>query len=347
MDAGSGQASSWRVDGAVQINGLTRVGGFVVATYVSGVNAFGPSRHASAYDIGSGELQAWNPQPYGSIGAVAAVPEGVALGGDFNGIDGVARQDLASFDLDTGRLEPWTAALPQFTRFERLDTDGTFLFGMTREGRFSKIDPVSGAVLGSIDFGNDVYSFRYRVAGDRIVVAVAHSVAPTEIAVVTVADWGRQTLPVTLGGPLSDYVSGLEVVGQTIYLAGLFTVVNGASRPFLAAVDLVSGALLPFDPAPEAAVTSVRWWNGRLVVAGAFRRIGGARRRGLAELDPATGAGAGMEPRCPWRRTDRRRAGRHAADAAGRRGQRTGSPELAGRVLAGHTPAPAVATANL
>ena len=300
VDAASGHPSSWRVDGAPpQINGLTRVGAAVVATYGSGIGEFGAARHVSAFDIVSGALQAWNPQTYGLIGAVAAAPAGIVIGGDFNGIDGVPRSNLASFDLDTGAIDPWSVAIPQIAIVERLDTDGTFLFAITREGRFHKVDPATGAVLGSVDFGNDVSLVRHRIANGRIIVAVVHSTAPAEVAAITITDWSRQTLPITLGGPLGNYVTALEPVGDTLYIAGPFASVNGVARPYLAAVDMSTGAVLPFDASPEAVVSGVRNWGGRLVAAGSFRRIGGERRRGLAELDPVTGRARDWNPDVP------------------------------------------------
>ncbi|MCC7176865.1 MAG: hypothetical protein IT177_00570 [Acidobacteria bacterium] len=276
VDAASGQGSSWRAeDPAAIVSSITRLGPAVVAGF--------------AFDVDSGARLPWYPRTFGGIAAVAPAPEGAVIGGNFNGIDGETRTNVASIDLDTGAIEPWLAALPQYSIVDRLDTDGTFLFAITREGRFQKIDPATGAVLGSLDFGNDVSLVRHRIANGRIIVAVVHSAAPAEVAAITIADWSRQVLPITLGGPLGNYVSGLDVVGDTLYIAGPFGTVNGVARPYLAAVDMNTGAVLPFDASPEAIVNTVRWWGGRLVATGPFRRIGGERRRGLAELDPVTG----------------------------------------------------------
>ncbi|MCC7031340.1 MAG: hypothetical protein IT179_00730 [Acidobacteria bacterium] len=287
VDAASGQPLSWRAESpAPHVGWMTRLGPALVAAGV-------------AFDVGTGLRLPWRPQPFGGIAGVAPAPEGAVIVGDFNGIDGEARSNLASIDLDTGAIEPWSAALPQYSIVDRLDTDGTFLFAITREGRFQKIDPATGAVLGSLDFGNDVSLVRHRIANGRIIVAVVHSVAPAEVAAITIADWSRQALPISLGGPLGNYVSGLDVAGDTLYVAGPFGTVNGVARPYLAAVDMNTGAVLPFDASPEALVNNVRLWGGRLVAAGLFRRIGGQRRRGLAELDPVTGRATDWNPDVP------------------------------------------------
>lgn len=296
VDATTGQPSTWRAAGddlsptPSGVIGLVRLGpGLVVSHYGGGMWAF---------DVTSGARLPWDPRPFGSILTVAPAPEGAVVGGDFAGVTGEARRGLASFDLDTGQLEPWTAALPETIELDWLGTDGAFLFATTRFGpkQFLKIDPVSGAVLGTLDFGNDVYWTSQRVTGDRIVVVAGHA----RLGVITIATWARQTMPLALGGgDPTSVVSDLEVVGDTAYLAGTFATVNGVHRPFLAAVNVITGAVLPFDASPDAQVDVVRVASGRVFAGGPFRRIGGARRRGLAEVDPVTGRAGAWNPDAP------------------------------------------------
>jgi len=297
VDAASGQASLWRASSELPPpTGLLRVGPAIVATGQSVAFSI-PLRHVWPLDPNTGALLNWNPQPYGSIASVALAPEGAVIGGDFNGIGGVPRSGLASFDLDTGLLESWTATAPE-GRLVSFDTDGAFLFWFSHDARVSKIDPVTGAVLGTIDFGDDVVRLPYRIADGRIFVGVVRANAPAELAAITIADWSRQILPVTFGP--SDDVSlvSLEAVGETLYVSGTFTTINGVPRPFLAAVNPDTGAVLPFTPSPDSGA-HVRQWGTRLVASGGFRRIGGKRRRGLAELDPATGRALDWNPDAP------------------------------------------------
>ncbi len=291
VEAATGLPSTWRPSEPPEFYGeigaLTRLGPGLVAH--SGLFI--------AYDVTTGARLPWNPQVHGSIMTVAAAPEGAVLGGrNFNEFAGQARRNLASFDLDTGQLEPWASALPENVVLERLDTDGTYLFGATNGAQFFKIDPVSGAVLGTLDFGS-TYLVTERVAGDRIVVLAGHSL----LGEITIADWSQRSIPLSFEGIgfESRLVHDLEVTGRTAYLAGRFGTLNGADRPFLAALDLDTGAVLPFNASPDAEVESVRFASGRLLVAGQFRRIGGARRRGLAELDPVTGRALAWNPDAP------------------------------------------------
>ncbi len=292
LDAATGQPSAWRPSqpptSAGEVSSLTRLGPALVSLQ-GGV--------LKAYDVGTGAELPWTPQPSGFVATVAPAPEGAVLGGGFRSGAGAPRSALVSFDLDSGELEPWTSALPDSTVLERLATDGTALFGATNGGQFFKIDPETGAVLGALDFGG-AFLVAERLVGDRIV-----AVLGDRLGVITTADWSHRTIPLVLAGQAPGAagfaVQDLEAVGDRAYLAGSFIGVNGASRAFLAAVDLDTGAVQPFDASPDAEVNSVRFVNGRLWVAGRFHRIGGARRRGLAELDPVTGAALAWNPDAP------------------------------------------------
>jgi hypothetical protein len=293
VDAATGQPSPWRASeppGFVgEVTGLTRLGqGLVVMQ----------NGQFLAYDVATGVRLPWMAHTHGAIATLAAAPEGAVLGGrSFNEFPGVARRNLISFNLDTGQLEPWTSALADSVVLEWLDTDGTYLFGATNEAQVFKIDPGNGTVLGTIDFGSGNYLVTARVAGDRIVVVAGHSL----LGVITIADWSQRSMPLSIEGigMASRLVHDLEVLGDTAYLAGRFTSVNGAMRPHLAALDLGAGGVLPFNASPDAEVESVRVANGRLLAAGRFRRIGGARRRSLAELDPITGRARTWNPDAP------------------------------------------------
>ncbi len=107
-----------------------------------------------------------------------------------------------------------------------------------------------------------------------------------ELGAITIADWSFAALPVTFDG----WVTSLDAAGDTVYLAGRFSTVNGQTRRGFAAVHRVTGALQAWQPAPNADGGIVRTAGGRVWIAGEFTRVGGQPHRGLAEVDPATGA---------------------------------------------------------
>lgn len=95
----------------------------------------------------------------------------------------------------------------------------------------------------------------------------------------------------------ANVVQALASDGGRLFLGGGFRTVNGVARPGLAALDGVTGALLPWDPQlvftdPSGfppAIFALAAIQGRLYVHGLFDSAGGAARNRFAILDTATG----------------------------------------------------------
>jgi len=86
-------------------------------------------------------------------------------------------------------------------------------------------------------------------------------------------------------------VRAIESDGETVWIAGDFTTVNGQYRPYLAAVDARTGEIdSNFSAAPNKPVYAIDHAGGRLYVSGSFFRMNGSRMRRVASLDPVTGA---------------------------------------------------------
>ncbi|MGB3054535.1 MAG: hypothetical protein WBB52_06775 [Acidimicrobiales bacterium] len=110
-------------------------------------------------------------------------------------------------------------------------------------------------------------------------------------AYANVAAFDRTTGAVipTFRADTNGIVRTLAVRGDTLYLGGDFTTVNGQPRARLAAVDLQTGAVKPFR-ADTNRVNKVVAAGDRLYVAGTFSTIGGVARNRVAALDLVTGA---------------------------------------------------------
>jgi hypothetical protein len=84
-------------------------------------------------------------------------------------------------------------------------------------------------------------------------------------------------------------VVALTAVGDTLYLAGRFTTVNGQERTRLAAVDAATGALEAWAPLVGGAVSALSVSGGSVAFGGEFLGAGGIRKRNLVALDLRTG----------------------------------------------------------
>ncbi len=294
VEAGGGRPIGWWPaspgPGAVPAARLFRIGPALVASLAGTLRTF---------DVATAATIPFVPEVVGGVEAMAPAPEGIVVGGAITASGGVDRAGLGSVDLDTYAVEAWTPAVPgaPFDPIVELATDGTWLFARTEgtlggsDARLIKIDAVTGAVVAERAFPSVLT--RMRVTGGGIVVSsLARNTSVAELGLLTIADWSYLALPVTLDG----WATSLDMGGDSIYLAGRFTTVNGQSRPGMAAVDRLTGAVLPWRPAPDTGGGTVRTSGGRVWVAGDFRRVGGQRRRGLAELDPSTGQALSWNP---------------------------------------------------
>ena len=91
-------------------------------------------------------------------------------------------------------------------------------------------------------------------------------------------------------------VSALLVVGDTVYVGGLFTSINGRPRKHLAAVNARTGRLLAWNPRPNWEVGALAAASETVYVGGLFTRMGRASRGRLAAFDATTGALTAWNP---------------------------------------------------
>lgn len=85
-------------------------------------------------------------------------------------------------------------------------------------------------------------------------------------------------------------VLALRVVGDTLYLGGSFTAVNGSTRNRLAAVSTSTGALQSFAPSANSTVRALAAAGGMLYAGGDFTAIGSVTRKKLAAFAVPSGA---------------------------------------------------------
>ncbi len=102
--------------------------------------------------------------------------------------------------------------------------------------------------------------------------------------------------------PVASYqangtVRKIIIVGNTAYLGGQFTAMipsgggTAVTRNHLAAVDMTTGALLPWNPNANGTVYALLAASGgNIYVGGSFTSVGGAPHKNLAEVTGSNGA---------------------------------------------------------
>jgi hypothetical protein len=97
---------------------------------------------------------------------------------------------------------------------------------------------------------------------------------------------------------VSGNVSTLLARGDTLYVGGDYIGIAGTERLMLAALEISTAELLPFDArasgvkrdyVPQPQVTALALVSDTLYALGNFTQIGGQTRAGLAMLNPTTG----------------------------------------------------------
>jgi hypothetical protein len=81
-----------------------------------------------------------------------------------------------------------------------------------------------------------------------------------------------------------------------LYVGGTFLSIDGRPRHYLAAFDVRSGSLLPWDPDAGNVVTCLAAGWGLIYAGGYFDRIGSTSRLRLAAIDPVSGKATSWNP---------------------------------------------------
>jgi hypothetical protein len=284
VDTSTGNATSWNPNptdpDSVNLNALAVSGSTVyVAGRFSSIGATPAARHdLAAVNATTGDATSWAPNPTSGsdpeesgVEAIAVAPSGntVYVGGVFDhiGATPVARSDLAAVDAGSGDATGWHP-----------DPDGQ----------------VQGIFLG----GSNAY-----VTGPFAHIGQSSPVARRGLAAIDTSTGNATGWNPDPDDSEGD-VSGLAVSGSHVILAGAFDSFRGAPRDGLAAVDVSTGQLLPWNPGPTSSggfpfVTTLAVAGSTVYVGGQFDEIGRTTRvprTDLAAVDASTGETTGWDP---------------------------------------------------
>lgn len=264
----------------------------------------------AAFDVQSGLLTEWSPD-FSAVGtpsvdAIAVVDGTLYLNGNFNAVNGQARQGTAAFETPTGELTDWQAptdgSLMTFA-----GADGKFFIG----GFFSQVEgePRMGVaaystatgVLASWDAGlhsghvrgigfNDGRAYLWG-APRPATAAHQQNIAVVDLTTGTAVPWReyRNT---------DASFSAVLITESFVYVGGDFTELDGEPRERVAALDLATGDI---DPDWRPAVTGGRVRGlaragADIVLVGAFTHVNGVAKPGIARVNAETGVLSSWSP---------------------------------------------------
>jgi hypothetical protein len=280
----------------------------------------GASRNGlAAVDAATGAVTAWNPQiaasnPISSayISDIEVAPGTVYLAGGFATIGGQARVNVAAVSSSTGSVSSWNAAvtgsvsdLAISAGVVYLAGDFTSAGGQARRGA-AAVDATTALAtswnpnLQWFGAATNAYASIVKVDGSRVYLGGTFTAVGGSdrygLAAVDVGTAALQAWSPSLGSPYPGTLYDIEPAGGTVYVAGDFTTVAGATRRGAAAIDANTGAATSWDPHTTAGASTVAVSGGTAYVGGYFAGLGGVARNKLAQIDPTTGQPTSWSP---------------------------------------------------
>lgn len=186
----------------------------------------------------------------GSVNALAVSADGVFVGGSFGSIGGQDRGHVAQLNASTGLASAWNP--------------GT-------DGAVADLALVGTALVIVGDFEE--------AAGEERLHAAALDTTNLSSAALP---WNPS---------IERSVDSLDIdAAGTVFLGGDFHYYGAVKRHNLAAVDLLNGELLPWNPGADGWVRALDVLGNTVYIGGDFTTIGGVSRDRIAALDAVTGA---------------------------------------------------------
>jgi hypothetical protein len=204
-----------------------------VAGYFSRIGGR-PRENLAALDASTGQATSWNPQPNDAPLAITPAGPRVYVGGNFSRIASIGRASIAAINARTGQATPWNPGADDAVR--------------------------AIAVVGQ----------RIYVAGDFFHIGGAKRRGLAAIDAVTGKALSWDPAPLYSGDPNQIVVRVLLTVGSTVIVGGDFDRVSGLPRDRLAAIDGITGKVLPWKPqlSGHGVVTSLLRVGDTLFVGG-------------------------------------------------------------------------------
>lgn len=301
FNTGTGTVQAWNPDASNTVSSVETDGTFVYAA--GSFSSIGGSGRAGAAKLrlDNGVAEAWDPRPQaGTVLFTRLDGSNVLLGGSFVMMNTVTRNNAASIDAVTKALTPWDPNLDNTVNAIALYGSTVFLVGQFTQvkggiprSKGASFDAVTGN-LGTWNPGTSGIIYDAKVSGDILFVSgVSTSISvgylqSFDLPGGTARGWSPST---------NGFVYAIDVVGNTLYAGGTFTSLAGASRMGLGAVDVNSGAALPFNPGAYD-VRDLLWDSGTVYAVGEFTTVNGGLvpRLRAAAFDESSGLATAWDP---------------------------------------------------
>jgi len=187
----------------------------------------------------------------------------ILYGGEFKSVGGEVRKGFAAYDLTTGSLNPMTVNTEHYINDMELVDSNLYIAGnIFRAGNQNINDDIAVLNTSSGQINTSMFSGQGIATGD---------------------------------------INDIEIIGNTLYIAGDYNTFNNQTRNGIASYDLNGDSLLPWNPnLPQFSnVKSILIKGDDLYLGGYFYSVQNQTRRGGAKVSRTTGILHNWDPYLP------------------------------------------------
>ena len=320
---GNGEVGQWSPDPDREVTALARSGGTLYIGGKFSIISGQPRSLIAAFDVATGQANAWHPDATGRIDAnpvVAAIAvrgDTVYVGGNFTAIGGRPRRCLAAVDARTGGALDWNPSPDYLVNAIALSGNTAYV-----GGEFTQLGGQPRYLAGAVDLTSgaatvwDPHITNHRreyfeaapfvgtllVHGESVFIGglmdtIGGQFRPgagaVDVRTGVVTSWD----PKLAGVFPYPYVRALASHGDTIYVGGYFSTVQGTPRICLAALDAITAAPTGWDPRPNDEVDAIAVSDDHIYAGGSYQSLGTWQvRHNLAAFDLTTGRPTDWDP---------------------------------------------------
>ena len=310
VDATSGAVTGFAVGADGPVRSLVLAGGRLYAGGGFRHVGYATVTNVASIDPAAGDptnasvSTTFNPAPDGPVDALAPAADGsLYVGGAFANIGGQARANLADVDATAGTVAATSIAPNPNGEVRSLLLRGTTLYA---GGAFTTIGGQPRVRLAALSTANGTASTAFAPDPDQPVFAIAPGPSGSLVVGGQFSSIGAASRHFLARISTSDgsVVAGFapepdhtvlalapSSSGASLFAGGDFQSAGGVTRRNLAAIDLATSTVTPFDvpavaPSGDQYVNAIAVAGGRVWIGGQFTSLGGQPRSSLGTVGP-------------------------------------------------------------
>ncbi|MCB0842185.1 MAG: T9SS type A sorting domain-containing protein [Bacteroidetes bacterium] len=260
-------------------------------------------------DITNGNLSPWAPQVNDQINTLKVTSNEVWIGGEFTEINGRPQLGFGRLDKNTGNVKPSLSVYEPVGSDASVNAIESYNSEVYLGGNFKKTSYYTGPITAlSATSTLPTKFFPFLDQGGVFKIISDGNGGWYVGGVFTQLQVGSQNydylLHVFQNGDLdtafhpqpNSAVNNMALDGNILYVGGTFTTISGQARNRLAAIDITTGSILPWNPDPNSTIQSLIVAGNNVYLGGFFSQIGNQPRNYLASVDKITGTPTSWDP---------------------------------------------------